>query len=277
MVPVVSVQWLRENLTDQELIILDASPASNKSSLPSHFPGMRIPGARYFDLKHKFSDPNAEMPNTLPQPEAFQGECQALGINQSSKIVVYDNLGIYSSPRVWWMFKAMGHDRVSVLNGGLVEWGKHDYPMEERTEASYERGDFVVKPGSTFKKEMEDILQNLETKTSVVLDARSKGRFDGTAPEPREGLSSGHIPHSKSLPFSQVLEEGKFKSTNELKELFEVLNPEEKPLIFSCGSGLTACITYLAAELATDAPKSVYDGSWTEWAQKQAGLIEKNA
>ena len=276
MTPIVSVQWLKENLADADLIILDASPVSNKSSLSSQYPGLRIPGARFFDLKQKFSDPDADMPNTLPSPEAFQRECQALGINQSSKIVVYDNLGIYASPRVWWMFKAMGHEKVAVLDGGLTEWGKQGMDMEPIQEASYEKGDFEAKPGLHIKKEMEEVRQNVNTQESLVLDARSSGRFNGTAPEPREGLSSGHIPGSKSLPFSQVLEEGKFKSPKDLSELFEGLNPEKKPLVFSCGSGLTACITYLAAELVDDAPKSVYDGSWTEWAQKQKDLIEKN-
>ncbi len=275
MTPIVSVQWLQEHLENPHLIILDASPKANKSSLPSHYPGMRIKGARYFDLKNKFSDPDADMPNTLPQAEAFEKECQTLGINQDSRIVVYDNIGIYASPRVWWMFKAMGHEAVAVLDGGLPEWGKQEMPMETIQEASYELGDFIAKPGLHLKKEMADILNNLESEASLVLDARSSGRFRGTAPEPREGLSSGHIPHSKSLPFSETLSDGKFKAPEELKELFDGLNPEGKPLIFSCGSGLTACITYLAAELATDSPKAVYDGSWTEWAQKQSDLIEK--
>lgn len=281
MTSIVSAQWLHNQLyehpSDIDLIILDASPAANKSNLPSQHLGLRIPGARFFDLKNKFSDPDADMPNTLPQPEAFEQACRELGINSNSHLVVYDNIGIYASPRVWWMFKAMGHDKVAVLNGGLPEWGKQGYKMESIQEESYPAGDFTARPGLEIKKTMADILANLETKESLVLDARSSGRFDGTAPEPRAGLSSGHMPHSKSFPFSQVLQEGKFKSKEELAAQFAELNTNDQPLIFSCGSGLTACITYLAAELATDTPKAVYDGSWTEWAQKQPDLIEKTS
>lgn len=281
MTPIVSAQWLHDQLhalpSEVDLVLLDASPAANKSNLPSQHLGMRIPGARFFDLKNKFSDPEADMPNTLPQAVDFQQACRELGINTNSHIVVYDNIGIYASPRVWWMFKAMGHEQVAVLDGGLPEWGKIGGAMESITDKSYPEGDFIAQPGLALKKEMKDLLANLESKESLVLDARSSGRFDGTAPEPREGLSSGHMPHSASLPFSQVLNEGKFKSKEELAALFTELNTENKPLIFSCGSGLTACITYLAAELSTDTAKSVYDGSWTEWAQKQPNLIEKSS
>ena len=271
--PIISVEELQNLLTDPNLIILDASPISNKSGLKTEFPDLRIKGTRFFDLKNKFSDQSAEMPNTLPIPEDFERECRNLGINQNSKIVVYDNLGIYSSPRVWWMFLAMGHENIAVLNGGLPEWINAGFETEVIEKKAFSEGNFKAKPILKLKTKIETVVENIDSQTLIVIDARSEGRFEGTAPEPREGLKSGHIPNSKSLPFKEVLEDGKMKSPEELEAIFEALNFEEKPMIFTCGSGLTACIIMLAAETVSSIPKSVYDGSWTEWAQKQPDLI----
>ncbi len=275
MQALVSPQWLHENLQNPNLVILDASPTSNKSNLKPAHSGFQIKGARYFDRKNKFSDKTAEMPNTLPQPIDFEREAQALGISNDSKIVVYDNLGIYASPRVWWMFRTMGHENIAVLNGGLGAWtaaGLEIVPIET-SPPTYPKGNFTAKLNYQLYRNMDDVLQNLQSKQALVVDTRSNGRFCGTASEPREGLSSGHIPHSKSLPFKEVLKNGKMKSLEELKTIFADLGVGNEPLIFSCGSGITACITMLAAELVLENEKAVYDGSWTEWAQKQEGLI----
>lgn len=267
--PTVTANWLNANLTDPNLVILDASPTSNVSGLKSELDGIRIPGARYFDLKKRFSDLNAEMPNTLPTAEAFERECQKLGINSTDKIVVYDNLGIYTSPRVWWMFLAMGHQQIAVLDGGLPEWKSQGFETETIKENLFPKGNFHSKPNRNLLTKMEEVVDNLDTKTAIVIDARSEGRFLGSAPEPRAGLKSGKIPGSKNLPFGKVLENGKLKSTDELRAIFDDLKLETRPIVFSCGSGLTACIILLAAELVSENPKSVYDGSWTEWTQKQ--------
>lgn len=274
----VSPQWLHENLQNPNMVVLDASPPSNKSNLEPAHKGFQIKGARYFDRKNKFSDKSAEMPNTLPQPTDFEREAQTLGINNDSKIVVYDNLGIYASPRVWWMFRTMGHENIAVLDGGLGAWAAAGFEIVpiENPPPIHTKGNFTARPNHQLYRTMNDVLQNLQSKQSLVLDARSNGRFCGTAPEPRAGLSSGHIPHSKSLPFKQVLQDGKMKSLEELKVIFAELTVGDQPLIFSCGSGITACITLLAAELVLENEKAVYDGSWTEWAQKQKELIATN-
>lgn len=271
--PIISASELRALGTDPSLIILDASPTSNKSGLKTEFADLQIKGARFFDLKSKFSDQSSEMPNTLPSPENFERECRNLGINQNSKIVVYDNLGIYTSARVWWMFSAMGHKNIAVLNGGLPEWINAGFETEPISKKTFPAGNFKSNPNFNLKTNIESVVENIDTQDSIVIDARSEGRFEGTAPEPREGLKSGHIPNSKNLPFDEVLEDGKMKTPEELEAIFEALNFEEKPMIFSCGSGLTACIIMLAAETVSNIPKSVYDGSWTEWAQKQSDLI----
>jgi len=275
--PTVSVGWLNKNLSKPNLIILDASLANNISNLKSDYENIRIVGARFFDIKNKFSDKTSDMPNTLLQPQDFERECQALGINQDSKIVVYDNLGIYTAARVWWMFKAMGHHDIAVLNGGLPEWMNKEFSTEPIENQNFTKGNFKSNSNKNLKRDRQDILENINSKEALVLDARSEGRFHGTAPEPRARLSSGHIPNSMSLPYTKVLNDGKLKNEEELKAIFDDLNIADRPLIFSCGSGLTACITMLAAEMVNQNHKSVYDGSWTEWVQKQADLIHKTS
>lgn len=265
--PLISSEWLNENLDDPDLIILNASQKVNKAGLTTEYAFSQIVGSVFFDLEDSFSDKANELPNMLPSPEVFEMECRKLGINRNSKIVVYDNLGIYSSPRVWWMFRSMGHNAVAVLNGGLPDWAKKGFAIEPfQSDPSKLIGNFKSKFNSYSVKNLAEIRNNLESKNALVCDARSKGRFNGTAPEPRKELRSGHIPHSINIPFQNVLKNGRFKSKAELKKLFNSLSLKNQPLTFSCGSGLTACIVLLAAELVLDNPKSVYDGSWTEWA-----------
>ncbi len=264
--PIVSSQWLFENLNNPDLIILDASQKSI-SFYKAEDNKLQISGALYFDLKNNFSDSSSDLPNTLPNAAQFELESQKLGINRSSIIVIYDQLGIYSSPRVWWMFKTMGHKNVFVLDGGFPDWIKNNYPTEEIKLNKFEQGNFKAQLNSENVKDYNFIKANLNNIDKLVIDARSAGRFNGTAPEPREGLRSGSIPNSINIPFGDVLDNGKYKSKEELKAIFSKLNTENKELIYSCGSGLTACIILLAGELVLANSTSVYDGSWTEWAQ----------
>jgi len=263
--PIVSATWLFNHLNDPDLIILDAS----QKTASGDFNNSRIKGARHFDLNNEFRDTSNELPNTFPSAEQFEKNCRKLGINRSSKIVVYDNLGIYLSPRVWWMFKTMGHQNVAVLNGGLPEWIRLGYTSVSEKGNNVLPGDFQSKFNPEMLKDYNFISSNISLQESVLIDARSAGRFEGIAPEPREGLPSGHIPGSINLPYTAVLKNGKFKPKEDLVELFNTLNIEEKSLVFSCGSGITACIILLASELVVDNKKSVYDGSWTEWAQNR--------
>lgn len=263
----VSSEWLHTHLKDPNLIILDASQPSDPAAI-------RIKGARIFDIKHVFSDTDSGLPNTLPAPEAFEKSCRELGIRQDSKLVVYDRKGIYTSPRVWWMFQTMGHTTIAVLNGGLPDWIAKGYETETGLQAAVSQGNFVANLDASRVKSIDRIQENLESQEAIVLDARSKGRFEGTAPEPRAGLSSGHMPHSVSLPYTEVLEEGKYKSTEALQAVFEGLKLDDRPFIFSCGSGITACIILLASEMAMDRPTAVFDGSWTEWALTEGMPIE---
>jgi thiosulfate/3-mercaptopyruvate sulfurtransferase len=265
----VSIKWLEENKDDHDLILLDAGLQKKATATTSKVQSTTIPGSIFFDLKENFSDKNSLFPNTLPSEEDFQNECRKLGINQTSKIVVFDSMGIYSSPRVWWMFKVMGHDDISVLNGGLPEWVSKELPTEKSVFKTYSLGNFKAVMSKEFVKGYEDILDNISANSFTVIDARSEGRFNGTDAEPRKSLKSGHIENSVNIPFQTVLENGKYKSGAELKRIFEDENLDKKDLVFSCGSGLTACIVMLASDLAYKKSKYIYDGSWSEWAERQ--------
>lgn len=264
----VSTEWLKNNLYKEDLIMLDSSLTKTINGEYSEFKDLTIPTARYFDLKANFSDRNSPYPNTIPSKEQFELECQKLGINKTSEIVIFDNLGIYSSPRVWWMFKAMGHEKVSVLNGGLKDWMKQNLPTEKRTYKTYELGNFEASLNEDYVVNYSTIKRNIEQQTFTLIDARSKGRFNGTDNEPRKELRSGNIKNSINIPYKDVISDGKYKSKVELKKLFEDKCNYNDKLVFSCGSGLTACIVLLACEIAFKKSKFVYDGSWTEWADK---------
>ena len=201
--PIVSVAWLHEHLQDPELIILDAI-----LEMPSE--DIQIKGSRTFDIKNKFSDTNSPLPNTVPNPDAFATACRKIGIQSSSKIVVYDTKGIYLSPRAWWLFKVMGHEKVWVLDGGLPAWIKEGYPTEKRQEQSYEKGNFTANFQPQLFKTKEQILENIQSEEALLVDARSADRFLAETEEPRAGLRSGHIPGSLNIPYTQVLKDGKY-------------------------------------------------------------------
>ncbi|MGL1887171.1 MAG: sulfurtransferase [Reichenbachiella sp.] len=263
--PLIQVGELIQILSDQDLIILDTSIAKVGSGSKSPLDDVKIKGSRLFNLA-EFSKPGSTLPNTFPSPEHFQAQARKLGINNQSKIIIYDNLGIYSSPRVWWMFKTMGHDKVTVLNGGLKSWQDHGYDTESKsTTTNYKLGDFISQLDHAAIKSIGDILSNISSKDSLVIDARSSDRFDGSHPEPRQGLRCGHIPNSMNIPYDDLLEDGFFKSPEDLQEIFNKYK-DEPSIIFSCGSGVTACILLLASEIINlSFEKYIFDGSWTEW------------
>lgn len=258
MQTIVSATWLHQHIEKSNLIILDASMA---------FHGLAIPQARLFDLDHAFADTSSPFPNTVPKPEQFEMECQKLGIDQDSQIVVYDNKGIYTSPRVWWLFQIMGHKNIAVLDGGLPAWIENGFETVSEHFKPTKKGNYK----SEYQKDMvitfDQIKANIDQQKFVVVDARSAGRFNGTAPEPRKHLKSGSIPNSVNLPFEDVLDSGKFKSEDEIKKLFQSIVKDHQELVFSCGSGITASIILLASVIGYKNSLKLYDGSWTEWAE----------
>lgn len=263
---IVTAKWLYEHLNDSNLIVLEARLDTNQIK------DTQIVGSRLFDIKNNFSDTSNPLPNTFPSAVQFTTECQKLGINKDSVIVVYDTTGIYSSPRAWFLFQTMGFSNVSVLDGGLPEWIKQGYPTEKSNEIIYAKGNFEAHFNADAVKNKEQILENISSKKAVLIDARSAERFHATIEETRVGIRNGHIPGSRNVPFESLLEDGKYKSPAALAEIF---NLNEQPLYFTCGSGITACILLLATELISDNSKSVYDDSWTEWGQATNLPIEK--
>ena len=265
--PIVSVDFLEKNLNEKNLIVFDASLGKPVSGTSSIFAAdhLQIPGTRIFDFDKKICDRKTSLPHMMPTPEDFEKEVRALGVNKSSAIVVYDRAGTYSSPRAWWMLRSMGHHQVAVLDGGFPAWIQEQKPCEPITSAvTSKEGNFKSENRNLFC-DAHDVERSLEDKTCVVLDARSEKRFLGLEPEPRPGLRSGHMPHAKNLPFSKVQKNGQMLSSKELKELLAQYVSEDQKLITSCGSGVTACILILAAEIAGYKNLQVYDGSWSEW------------
>ncbi|WP_440616689.1 sulfurtransferase [Cysteiniphilum sp. 6C5] len=262
----VSTKWLYANLNLPQLVILDATLNDKKYSASF------IPQSRYFDLKQHFSDLNNSLPHTLPQAQYFALAAAKLGIHNDSIIVVYDQNGIYSSARCWLMFKAMGHHNIYILDGGLPQWLNNNLP----TTTSYITATtayFAATLTNEYFCSKEHILNNLSNNYAIVFDARSPERFSAREPETRDNLNSGHIPRSINMHYVSVLDQGCFKSKKALTTIFATHAPDlQQPLIFTCGSGVTACILAAAATIVGYHNISVYDGSWSEWGKKELQL-----
>ena len=274
--PLVSVDWLHRNFGNENLIILDCTipKVTVKSVITEQ--KKQIIGTVFFDIKNVFSDDKAAFPNTILSPEKFEKEAQKIGINKDSTIVVYDNFGIYSSPRVWWMFQLMGFKNIAVLNGGLPMWKARKLPTENKLNNTLPIGSFKANYQSEKIKFTDDVLLAINNKAILIADARSKGRFLALEQEPRKDVKGGHIPNSVSLPFSEIIDKGVLKPEEDLKVLFNNINPKNKFFIFSCGTGITASVLALGAELIGMKNYAVYDGSWTEWGSTKDLPIERS-
>ncbi|XP_072298363.1 3-mercaptopyruvate sulfurtransferase-like [Eucyclogobius newberryi] len=273
----VSAQWLLEavknNQIGPKLRILDASwyLAKTQRDPRAEFARAHIPGASYFDIDVCCAESAEGLDHMLPTPERFSEYVTELGIGDETHVVVYDTheLGAFSAPRVWWMFRLFGHDMVSVLDGGMKLWRRSDFPLTaEHTPP--EPQEFTASMKTSWVKTYEDILDNIRTKGAQVVDARSAGRFRGTEPEPRDDVLPGHYPGTINIPFSSFLNEsGKMLPVEDLAKLFRAAGVDvQKPLWTTCGSGVTACVIILGAHLLGQSESCLYDGSWTEWFKK---------
>ena len=271
--PLVSAQWLAERLGMPGLVIVDGSwylPALNRNPQKEYLEG-HIPGAVFFDLD-AISSHATDLPHMMPEPAEFASAMRKLGISDGATIIVYDGLGLFSAPRIWWMLKAFGARDVHVLDGGLPAWKAENRPLED--------GDVIRAPSHFTARLDHSVLASLRdvqralAADAQVLDARPAERFRGEVAEPRPGLRMGHIPGSKSLPFSLLLDHGRMKTPEQLKEVFEQAGiVADKPIITSCGSGVSAAIITLALTVAGQRAGALYDGSWAEWGKPDGPAI----
>lgn len=263
----VSTDWLAAHLHDPDLRILDASwfmPGSD-SDAKAGYAAAHIPGARFFDID-EISDTRSSLPHMAPPPEKFISRMRAMGVGDGHQVVVYDQSGIFSAPRVWWLFRLMGKTDVAVLDGGLPKWLAEGRETEDLPPVMRDRH-MTVQRQAALVRDVTQVAHASKLRDHEIVDARAHDRFTGATPEPRPGLRSGHIPGAKSLPFGQLLTaEGTMKSPAELRAAFDAAGVDlSKPVITSCGSGITAAILAFALERIGKRDWSLYDGSWAEW------------
>ncbi len=262
----VSTEWLAERLADPAVVAVDGSyylPQANRDARAEYL-AAHIPGAAFFDIE-EIADHSTDLPHMLPGPDQFAREAGALGIGERDTIVVYEAAGLFAAARVWWTFRIFGAKNVFILDGGLENWKAEKRPLESGASKRAPR---------TFNADMDtgavamlgDVQIALNGGEIQVVDARSAERFRGEAPEPRPGLRSGHIPGSLNVPYARLLEDGRLAAPERLRKAFADGKVDlDKPIITTCGSGVTAAMLWLALDALGKKPQGLYDGSWAEW------------
>lgn len=263
----VSTDWLARHLDAPDLRIVDATwrlPGQGGDPRAG-YEAAHIPGARFFDIE-EISDASSKLPHMLPPPEKFVSRVRALGIGDGHRVIVYDQDGIFSAPRAWWSFRTFGLRDVAVLDGGLKKWLAEGRPVEDLPPPLRDRH-FTARRDGSLVRDVTQVAAALKLGEAEVVDARSPGRFRGEEPEVRPGLRSGHMPGAKNVHYATLLNpDGTMKPAAETRAVFEAAGVDlAKPVIATCGSGISACILALALERLGHRKWSVYDGSWAEW------------
>lgn len=263
----VSTEWLAAHLDDPDLRVLDASfylPGSDRDA-KAEYDAAHIPGARFFDID-EISDLRSDLPHMAPPVEKFMSRMRAMGVGDGHQVVVYDCSGLFSAARVWWLFRLMGQEDVAVLDGGFPKWQSEGHPVEDLPPVVRDRH-MTVRRQNHLVKDVTQVSAASKLADTVILDARAAARFRGEAEEPRPGLRKGHIPGSKNLPYSEVLNaDGTMKDAEAIRALLADRGIEGRtPVITSCGSGVTAAVLNLALERSGHRNHALYDGSWAEW------------
>ena len=268
--PLVTASWLKDHIEAPDVRIVDATyfpPFTQpKQSGEQAWAEQHIPGAVFFDID-TIKDDHSDLPHMLPDPVVFSSRVRKLGMGDGNRIVVYDRNKFFASARVWWMLRVMGHNDVKVLDGGYQAWLDVGGEIEDLPPVPVERH-FTSRVRSDLVKDANQMMAAQQSGSHTIIDARPRERFDGTAPEPREGLPSGHIPGSISVPGGELLNpDGTLKSAEDLSVLFK---QPKAATITTCGSGVTAAVTALALARLGNWDTAVYDGSWTDWASDPA-------
>ncbi len=273
----VSTDWLAAHLRDPDLRVLDASwylPDAGRDAKAEYAAG-HIPGARFFDID-EISDNRSALPHTVPPVEKFMSRMRAMGVGDGHQVVVYDGAGLFSAARVWWMFRLMGKTDIAVLDGGLPKWKAEGRPLEDTPPLIRDRH-MTISRQNHLIKDVTQVAAASKLGDHEIIDARSPSRFRGDAPEPRPGLRAGHIPGSRNVHYASLLDsDGTMKDTAALREVFAFAGVDlAKPVITTCGSGVTAAILSLALERMGHRDHALYDGSWAEWGMYDDLKVEK--
>ncbi len=263
----VSTEWLAERLHAPDIRVLDASlylPGDPRDAR-AEYARAHIPGARFFDID-EIADERSALPHMLPPVEKFIARVRRMGIGDGHRVIVYDQQGLFSAARVWWTFRVFGHQDVAVLDGGLPKWLAEGRPVEEEAPEPRERH-FTARRNAAMVRDVTQVAEAVKLGGEQVVDARSPARFRGEEPEPRAGLRAGHIPGARNVPYAALLNEDKtMKEPDELRRIFEDAGVDlDRPVVTSCGSGVTAAILTLALHRIGHTRNAVYDGSWAEW------------
>lgn len=277
MGPLVTTEWLATELGKPDLLVFDATkylPNEPKDG-KAEFLKAHIPGARYFDID-EVADQDTDLPHMVPTPGRFAKLMGAMGVSNTTRIVFYDQKGLASAARGWWLMGLFGHDAAAVLDGGLPKWMKEGRPTQEGAASAPAPTIFRPDYRASRLRGVGDVIRNVATQAELVLDARAAGRFTGATPEPRAGMRSGHMPGAACLPYTDLLNaDGTFKPVADLKARFAQAGADgSRPVITSCGSGVTACILTMGLRLAGLPEGAVYDGSWTEWGGRPDTPVE---
>ena len=265
--PFVTTAWLAERLDAPDVVVVDGSwylPSMNRDPQAEYLEA-HIPGAVRFDID-RVRDETSALPHMLPTPEQFGRQAGALGIGDGMKIVVYDGAGLFSAPRVWWTFKVFGARDVSILEGGFPAWRAEGRPVEEGPDRARARRTFSARLDHSAVADLSDIRRVLEYGATQVVDARPADRFRGEAPEPRAGVRSGHMPGSLNVPSAAIVENGRLRDPASIEAAFREAGVDlDRPIITSCGSGVSAAILAVALDTIGRPARAIYDGSWAEW------------
>ncbi len=266
--PIVSTDWLHDHLEAPDIVIIHAMLAFEKTldELKAEYLETRIPGALPFDID-EIADQSAPLAHTMPSAVQFSSQMRKMGVGDGQRIVVYDTVGNFCASRVWWMFRTFGIEDVVVLDGGLPKWMAEEKPVASGEPRPFKDRHFTARFQSMNVRDMDDVRQALNSGADQVIDARSPDRFTGKEKETREGIRSGRMPGALNVYYKDLMHENQtMKSADELRVIFKDAGVDlKKPIITSCGSGVTAAIVSLGFEIAGHHGAAVYDGSWTEW------------
>jgi len=276
----VETDWLDKNLDDPNIKTLDASyflPGVRRDP-KKEFETQHIPGAMFFDIE-EIADKNSPQSHMLPDEITFADKVSSLGINNKDKVIVYDsNSGGLAAARCWWMFRVFDHSNVALLNGGFQKWLSENRPITNETTKIFNTV-FTCKKNNDLVRDIQEMLKNVQTRDEQVIDARSKDRFDGVAPEPRKGARAGHIPGSFNIPYKSFFNEEQENIVQNATELKKIIKNAginlSEPIVTSCGSGVSAAMLCLGFFLIGKEDVAVYDGSWSEWGMRSDTPIEK--